>query len=54
MLCLDDFEKWAAENIEERYFYFRAGCNDETTLKDNIEAFKRYVFGDKSSVFGKY
>ena len=44
MVCLDDFEKYAFENIQRNALdYYRSGANNETTLKDNVDAFRRQV-----------
>ncbi|KAI0217588.1 Hydroxyacid oxidase 1 [Lamellibrachia satsuma] len=43
MVCLDDFEKYAYENIPRKALdYFRSGANNETTMRDNVDAFRRY------------
>ncbi|KAI0217589.1 Hydroxyacid oxidase 1 [Lamellibrachia satsuma] len=43
MVCLDDFEKYAYENIPRKALdYYRSGANNETTMRDNVDAFRRY------------
>ncbi|XP_071962518.1 2-Hydroxyacid oxidase 1-like [Antedon mediterranea] len=42
-VCLDDFENDSREILEaSRFSYFSDGCNEQFTLKENREAFKRY------------
>ncbi|XP_033102745.1 hydroxyacid oxidase 1-like [Anneissia japonica] len=42
-VCLEDFEKSARKHLlQSRVDYFTDGCNEQFTLKENIEAFKRY------------
>ncbi|XP_076339476.1 2-Hydroxyacid oxidase 1-like isoform X1 [Tachypleus tridentatus] len=42
MVCLDDFENFAAKNLNKNAFdYYRSGANQEQTLRENIEAFRR-------------
>ena len=42
MVCLDDFERMASRKLSKAaYDYFRSGADDEVTLKNNVEAFKR-------------
>ncbi|XP_071963657.1 2-Hydroxyacid oxidase 1-like [Antedon mediterranea] len=42
-VCLDDFQKAANEQLQSSSFnYFADGCNEQFTLKENREAFKRY------------
>ncbi|XP_033102747.1 hydroxyacid oxidase 1-like isoform X2 [Anneissia japonica] len=42
-ICLDDFVKPAQKLLlNSRVEYFRDGCNEQYTLKENREAFKRY------------
>jgi hypothetical protein len=41
-VCLTDLEKEATKNISERTLsYFEGGADEELTLKDNIDAFRR-------------
>ena len=41
-VCLDDFENHAVGTLPLNALdYYRSGANDELTLKDNLEAFKR-------------
>ncbi|KAK2179194.1 hypothetical protein NP493_508g01040 [Ridgeia piscesae] len=43
MVCLDDFEKYAFENLPRNVLdFYRSGANNETTLRDNVDAFRRY------------
>ena len=43
IICIDDYEKWAEENLPKGiWHYYSGGANDETTLRDNVQAFKRY------------
>ena len=42
VVCLDDFEKAAEEKIPKSALdYYKSGANDQVTLKDNTQAFKR-------------
>ena len=42
MVCLDDFEKHAVKVMARGPLgYYQSGADDEVTLKDNQEAFKR-------------
>ncbi|XP_076339475.1 2-Hydroxyacid oxidase 1-like isoform X2 [Tachypleus tridentatus] len=42
MVCLDDFENFAAKHLNKSAFdYYRSGANQEQTLRENIEAFRR-------------
>lgn len=44
-LCLDDVEKKAKEKSGDHSLkYFIGGADEELTLRDNIDAFKRYAF----------
>jgi hypothetical protein len=44
VVCLDDFERQAIKVLTKNAFdYFRSGADDEVTLKDNENAFKRSV-----------
>jgi hypothetical protein len=44
VVCLDDFEREAVKVLPKNAFdYFRSGADDEATLRDNIDAFKRSV-----------
>jgi len=43
-LCLEDFEKKAKEKSSDRSLRFLiGGADEELTMKDNVDAFKRYV-----------
>ena len=51
MVCLDDFEAFATNSLPRNALdYYRSGANDQYTLKDNREAFKRST-GDFKCVF---
>ena len=42
IVCLDDFEKHAFQTLPQNALdYYRSGANDEITLRDNIESFRR-------------
>ena len=42
LVCLDDFEKYAFKSLPLNALdYYRSGANDQVTLKDNVEAFRR-------------
>ena len=42
-LCLADFETYARERLPKYAFeFFAGGANDETTVKENMEAYKRF------------
>ncbi|ELT87638.1 hypothetical protein CAPTEDRAFT_3947 [Capitella teleta] len=43
MVCVDDFERFAFQVLPRNAFdYYRSGANDQSTLKDNVAAFKRW------------
>lgn len=45
MISLEDFEKFAFKTLPLNALdYYRSGANEQVTLKDNIEAFKRYCY----------
>ena len=42
IVCVQDFETWAQENLAQDILgFYSTGADDEVTLKENIEAFKR-------------
>jgi (S)-2-hydroxy-acid oxidase len=42
MLCLSDFEKYARSRLDgNAWGYYSSGANQEQTLRDNEEAFRR-------------
>ena len=42
-VCLDDFERHAARVLPKyAYDYYRSGADDQVTLRDNVEAFRRF------------
>jgi len=42
MVCVDDFERYAARNLSSSTLgYFQGGADDEVTLRENVDAFKR-------------
>ena len=44
MVCLDDFERYASKVLPKyAYDYYRSGADDQITLKENAEAFRRFV-----------
>ena len=41
-VCLEDFESYAREYLPYYAFqFFAGGANEETTIRENLEAFKR-------------
>ncbi|CAH3122285.1 unnamed protein product [Porites lobata] len=41
-VCLEDFESYARQNLPNHAFeFFAGGANEETTIRENVEAFKR-------------
>ena len=47
LLTVSDFEKLAKEKLTRAaYDYYSSGANDEITLRENIEAYKRKRTGD--------
>lgn len=41
-VCLKDFESYAREYLPNYAFeFFAGGANEETTIRENLEAFKR-------------
>lgn len=41
-VCLEDIEEKAKKNLSEsRSYFFGGGADEEQTLRDNIEAFRR-------------
>ena len=43
MLCIDDFEKFALENLpKQAKDYYKSGANHEYTLKENRKAFMKW------------
>ena len=41
-VCLKDFESYARQYLPNHAFeFFAGGANEETTIKENVEAFKR-------------
>jgi isopentenyl diphosphate isomerase/L-lactate dehydrogenase-like FMN-dependent dehydrogenase len=44
MVCLDDFERYASQVLPKyAYDYYRSGADDQITLAENVEAFRRFV-----------
>ena len=44
LCCLTDFENFARSKLKSNAWgYYSAGANEEQTLKDNQEAFHRYI-----------
>ena len=44
IVCLDDFEKYAQETMSKYIFnFFSRGADEEVTLGENRNAFKRLV-----------
>jgi len=44
VVCLTDFEKLSEKKMSpSAWDYIRSGADDQRTLEDNIEAFKRSV-----------
>ena len=42
-LTIDDLEQYAATHLDRKAFgYFSAGANDDVTLYENRQAFRRY------------
>ena len=42
-VCLADFENYAREHLPKHAFdFFAGGANEENTLRENVEAFKRW------------
>ena len=45
IVCIDDFEAHAAKVLPALTFeYFKGGADEEQSLKDNRDAFKRFLF----------
>ena len=43
-VCLEDFESYARQYLPNHAFeFFAGGANEETTIRENVEAFKRSV-----------
>ena len=41
-VCLKDFESYARQYLPNHAFeFFAGGANEETTIRENVEAFKR-------------
>ena len=41
-VCLEDFESYARQYLPNHAFeFFAGGANEETTMRENVEAFKR-------------
>lgn len=50
-LCLDDFEKKAKDKLSDHGLrFYTGGADEELTLRDNVEAYKRYQNIDKHVV----
>lgn len=51
LVCLADFEDYARKHLPKYAFdFFAGGANDENTIRENLEAFKRCEGkGQKSS-----
>ena len=44
-VILDDLERYAATCLDKTAFdYFSTGANDDVTLQENRQAFKRYTY----------
>lgn len=44
LVCVDDFEKHALQTLPKSIAdYYKSGANDQQTLKENVEAFRRYA-----------
>ena len=45
-VCVEDYEKHASQVLKNYALsYYKDGADQEQTLQDNREAFKRYIFG---------
>jgi hypothetical protein len=45
VVCLDDIEQYARRVLTKNAFdYYRSGADDQITLKDNVDAFRRSVY----------
>ena len=43
-VCVNDFEELARKTLPKyAYDFFASGANEELTLKENSEAYKRYI-----------
>lgn len=43
MFCVADFEKYAQARLDSNAWgYYSSGANQEQTLRDNVEAFRRF------------
>ena len=43
-VCIDDIAELAKQKLDRNaYNYYASGADEEQTLKDNVEAFKRLV-----------
>ena len=43
LVCLDDYEQLAKDKLDRNaYNYYSSGASNQQTLRDNVQAFKRY------------
>ena len=53
-VCLKDFESYARQYLPNHAFeFFAGGANEETTIRENVEAFKRCENIQEDSRFAK-
>ena len=53
-VCLEDFESYARQYLPNHAFeFFAGGANEETTIRENVEAFKRCENIQENSRFAK-
>ena len=53
-VCLKDFESYARQYLPSHAFeFFAGGANEETTIRENVEAFKRCENIQEDSRFAK-
>ena len=53
-VCLKDFESYARQYLPKHAFeFFAGGANEETTIRENVEAFKRCESIQEDSRFAK-
>ena len=44
LVCVNDFEELARKTLPKyAYDFYASGANEEFTLKENCEAYKRYI-----------
>lgn len=51
LVCVNDYEQEACRRLDRNAWgYYSSGADDQQSLKDNVDAFTRYILGRKQSV----